>query len=116
VRQVVGRLVQVGSLKLRARRPRTAQLVVRLAAGRLPNGTVGVDAGIVRAWNETVGTLVRFVALRRDDGRAFAVPLAPVDGAGPYLHVPRATLLRLDLRVDDALLARPHVPDPSEPS
>lgn len=111
VRQVVGRLVQIGSLKLRARRPRTAQLVVRLAEGRLPDGSVGVDAGIVRAWNETVGTLVRQVALRRDDGSAFAVPLAAVQGAGPYLHVPRATLLRLGLRVDDALLARPHVPD-----
>ncbi len=116
VRQVVGRLVQVGSLKLRARRPRTAQLVVRLAAGRLPDGTVGVDAGIVRAWNETVGTDVRHVALRRADGRAIAVPLAQVDGAGPYLHVPRPTLLRLGLRVDDALLARPHVPEPPEPA
>ena len=116
VRQVVGRLVQVGSLKLRVRRPRTAQLVVRLASRRLPDGAVGVDAGIVRAWNETVGTAVRHVALRRADGRAIAVPLAAVDGAGPYLHVPRATLLRLDLRVDDALLARPHVPDPSEPA
>jgi hypothetical protein len=116
VRQVIGRLAQVGSLKLRARRPRTAQLVVRLAAGRLPEGAVGVDAGIVRAWCETVGTTVRFVALRRRDGRAFAVPLERVDGAGPYLHVPRATLVRLDLRVDDALLARPHIPEDEGPA
>ena len=68
----------------------------------------------MRAWNETAGATVHHVALRRADGRAIAVPLAPVDGAGPYLHVPRATLLRLDLRVDDALLARPHVPEPPE--
>lgn len=114
VRRAIGRLVRLGSMKLRARRPRTAQLVVRVARERLPDGTVGVDAGIVRSWCEAAGALVRHVALRRDDGRAFAVPLTPVEGAGAYLHVPRATLLALDLRADEALLARPHLYDTSE--
>ncbi|MDF1523228.1 MAG: DUF4388 domain-containing protein [Trueperaceae bacterium] len=111
-RQAVGRLVQVGTLKLRARRPRTAQLVVRLAPGRLPDGTVGVDAGIVRAWGVASGGDVAHVALRRADGRATVLPLVAIEGAGPYLHVPRATLLRLGLRVEDALVARPHRPEP----
>lgn len=112
VQQAVGRLAQIGSLKLRTRRPRTAQLVVRLATGRLPDGAIGIDAGIVRAWQEAVGLPVRHVLLRRADGRALALPLVVIDGAGPYLQVPRATLLRLGLAVDDALLARPHVPEP----
>jgi hypothetical protein len=111
VQHAVARLAQVGSLKLRTRRPRTAQLVVRLAKGRLPDGSVGVDAGIVRAWEEAVGLPVRFVALRRDDGRTLALPLEAVPGSGPYLQVPRAMLVRLGLAVEDALLARPHVPE-----
>lgn len=109
--RAVGRLVQVGALRLRVRRPRTARLVVRLPDERLPDGAVGVDAGIVRAWREAIGVTVRYAALRRDDGRTIALPLVTIDQAGPYLHVPRATLLRLNLRVDDVVLARPHVPD-----
>lgn len=106
----VGRLVHVGFLRLRTRRPRTARLVVRLAPGSVPEGTVAVDAGIVRAWREVVGD-VDEVAIRRPDGGAIAVPLTALEGVGAYLWVPRANLVRLGLRVEDTVLARPYQGD-----
>jgi hypothetical protein len=110
----ISRLVQVGLLRLRTRRPRTAQLVVRLAPATVPDGTVAVDAGIVRAWREVAGPRLTQVALRLPDATAIAVPLVAADGAGPHLQVPRAMLVRLGLRVDDTVLARPYVPDDAE--
>jgi len=108
---IVSRLVQVGLLRLRTRRPRTAQLVVVLAPPSVPGDAVGVDAGIVRAWRDVTGAGLAEVALRLSDKTAVAVPLVAVPGAGPHLQVPRAMLLRLGLRVDDTVLARPHVAD-----
>ena len=98
-------------LRLRTRRPRTAQLVVRLAPPSVPGGSVGVDAGIVRAWREVSGAGLAEVALRLPDSSAIAVPLVASEGAGPHLQVPRAMLLRLGLRVDDTVLARPYRDD-----
>ncbi len=111
VAAAVTRLMQVGLLRLRTRRPRTAQLVVVLAPPSVPHDRVGVDAGIVRAWTEVVGAEVTTVALRLADKTAIAVPLAATTGAGPHLQVPRAMLVRLGLRVDDTVLARPHATD-----
>ena len=103
----IARLVQVGFLRLRGRRPRTARLVVRLAPGSVPDGVVAVDAGIARAWREVVGDHDE-VAVKRPDGSAIAVPVVAAEGAGAYLLVPRAHLVRLGLRVDDTVLARPY--------
>jgi hypothetical protein len=111
VAKTIGRLVQVGLLRLRTRRPRTARLVVRLAAPNVPDNGVGVDTGIVRAWREVTGAGLTEVALRLSDQTAVAVPLVMVDGAGPHLQVPRAMLVRLGLQVDDVVLARPYVSD-----
>jgi len=105
-RAVVTRLVHVGLLRIRTRRPRTARLVVRLAPAGVPVAGVAVDAGIARAWREVVGDFDE-VALKLPDGSAIAVPVVASEGAGAYLWVPRANLLRLGLRVDDTVLARP---------
>ncbi len=109
VQSAVARLVHVGSLRLRTRRPRTARLVVRLSGPGVPEGSVGVDEHIVRAWREVMGEAFGHVALRREDGRAFSAPMVAVAGVGPYLQVPRGTLLLFDLDVEESLLARPHV-------
>jgi hypothetical protein len=108
VQRVVGRLVGVGTLQLRARRPRTAQLVVRLARAGVPSGVVGLDEGIVHNWSRVLGADVPEVAVRRPDGTAFAAPLTTVVGGGPYLLVVPDTLLRLGLRVDDTVLVKPY--------
>lgn len=101
------RLVRTGVLKLQTRRARTARLVVRLATTSLPAGTVGVDPGILGAWERISGQGVTQIACRREDGTVLSFPVASVAGVGPYLEVPRATLFRANLRVDEALLVRP---------
>jgi hypothetical protein len=109
VQRIVGRLMSVGALSLRAKRPRTAQLVVRLAERRVATGTVGVDEGILANWTTVSGSAIEAVAIRREDGSAFAMPVAGVSGGGPYLHVGRDTLVRIGLRADDTVLVRPHI-------
>ena len=108
--RAVARLVQVGMLRLRPRRPRTARLVVRLAPPGVAAGSVAVDAGIVRSWREVAGDVAQ-VALKLPDGVAVAVPLVETQGVGAYVWVPRELLLRLGLRVDDTVLARPYHDD-----
>lgn len=108
--RAVARLVQVGMLRLRTRRPRTARLVVRLAPPGVAAGSVAVDAGIVRSWREVAGDVAQ-VALKLPDGVAVAVPLVETQGVGAYVWVPRELLLRLGLRVDDTVLARPYHDD-----
>jgi hypothetical protein len=110
VQRVVARLMHVGLVALRAKRPRTAQLVVRLTESRGPVGAVGVDEGIIANWSSTLERSVERVAVRRGDGLAFKVPVVGVTGGGPYLHVDRDTLLRFDLHADDTVLVRPHAP------
>ncbi|MFO7544787.1 MAG: DUF4388 domain-containing protein [Trueperaceae bacterium] len=104
---VCDRLVRTGVLRLQTRRARTARLVTRLAVRALPPGAVGVDPNILGAWERVSGQQVTQIACRREDGTVLAFPVAPVPGAGPYLEVPRATLFRANLRVDEALLVRP---------
>ncbi|CAN5669450.1 hypothetical protein BH23DEI1_BH23DEI1_24240 [soil metagenome] len=108
VQRIIGRLMGVGALALRAKRPRTAQLVVRLDHGHVAVGSVGVDEGILANWASVHGSVVGEVAVRRADGTAFAVSVIGVSGGGPYLHVGRDTLLRISLRADDTVLVRPH--------
>jgi len=115
VRALISRLVHVGLLRIRTRRPRTARLVVRLAPAGVPVGSVAVDAGIARAWREVVGDFDE-VALKLPDGGAVAVPVVASEGAGAYLWVPRANLVRLGLRVDDTVLARPYHGDDEGPA
>lgn len=110
VQRIIGRLMGVGALALRSKRPRTAQLVVRLDHGRVAIGEVGVDEGILSNWANVNGGVIESVAIRRDDGSAFAVPVVGISGGGPYLHVGRDTLLRIALRADDTVLVRPHHP------
>ena len=106
--RLVERLVDVGALQVRSRRPRTAQLVVRLARSGVPSGCVGIDEGIVNNWSRVLGFEVDSVAVRRPSGSAFAAPISVVVGGGPFLLASADTLVRLDLAVDDTVLARPY--------
>ncbi len=107
VQRVVKRLVEVGSLQLRSRRPRTAQLVVRMARTGVPSGSLGLDEGIVHNWSKVLGETVAEVAVRRPDGSAFVAPVTTLPGGGPYLLARPDTLLRVDLGVDDTVLVKP---------
>src|SRR5690606_29080727 len=112
LRVVCERLVRTGVLKLQHRRARTARLVTRLANRRLPPGTVGVDAGILSAWEKALGASVVEVACRRSGGGVTLFPVKALEGIGPYLELTRDALVRADLRVNETLLVRP-VTDPT---
>ena len=106
---VTERLVRTGLLKVQNRRARTARLVVRLTALRLEPGVVGVDKNIIDAWEKVVGQEVTEIACRREDGTVLMFTLQLVSGAGPFLEVPRETMLRANLAANEPLLARPVV-------
>lgn len=106
---VTDRLVRTGLLKVQNRRARTARLVVRLTSLRLEPGVVGVDKNIIDAWEKVVGQEVTEIACRREDGTVLMFTLQLVSGAGPFLEVPRDTMLRANLAANEPLLARPVV-------
>jgi len=106
---VVDRLVRTGVLKLQNRRARTARLVTRLANVRRAPGSVGLDPQIIGAWEKVLEQPVFQVACRREDGTVRLFPAHAAPGAGPYLELSRDTLVRADLRVNEALLVRPYV-------
>ncbi|HLU83738.1 MAG TPA: DUF4388 domain-containing protein [Trueperaceae bacterium] len=106
---VTERLVRTGLLKVQNRRARTARLVVRLTSLRLEPGVVGVDKNIIDAWEKVVGQEVTEIACRREDGTVLMFTMQLISGAGPFLEVPRDTMLRANLAANEPLLARPVV-------
>lgn len=109
---VCDRLVRTGVLKLQNRRARTARLVTRLSTTRLASGAVGLDPSIISAWEKVLGHTIKQVACRRDDGTVQLFTIHEAQGAGPYLELGRDTLVRADLRVNEALLVRPVTEQP----
>lgn len=107
VRVVCERLVRTGVLKLQNRRARTARLVTKLTRKRLAPLVVGIDTSILSAWEKVLGTSVEEVACRRDNGSVLLFEVTPMQGIGPYLELSRDTLVRSNLRVEQALLVRP---------
>ncbi len=110
VMRVVARLTKIGLLRIKARPPRTARLVTRLAARGVPTGHLGIDPGILRTWEKALGGRPTRVVAKCEDGRTIAFGVAAVEGAGPYAHLSRDTLLRADVGANATLLVRP-VPD-----
>jgi hypothetical protein len=106
-REVLGKLLEAGVIRLSERKVRTARLVVQLSRRPLPPGAVGVDAQICAAWRKALGQMPRKVACRRPDGRIDTFALHPADQVGPYVLVARDTLLRSDLSAGTPLLVRP---------
>ena len=104
---ITERLVRTGVLKLSNRRIRTARLVTRLTKLPLDPGVVGIDQTIVASWEKSLETEVTEVACRREDGMVLLFSLQLLSGAGPFLELSRDTLVRANLKVNEALLARP---------
>lgn len=106
-RAVVKRLVEIGALRLRGRRPRTARLVTQLSRMRLEEGSAGIDPNILASWEKVLGHPTDRVACRMPDGRVQTFSSSPVEGAGPFILFTRDTLFRADLAVNEALLVKP---------
>jgi hypothetical protein len=107
---IIGRLLAVGALKLSGKRARTARLVTRLAEARFPSGAAGLDPGILMTWERTIGYPPIQVLCRLPNGKVTLFRAEPVEGAGPYVHFSRDTLMHGDMAVDVTLLVRPAPP------
>ncbi|MCA9838920.1 MAG: DUF4388 domain-containing protein [Trueperaceae bacterium] len=109
IKKVISRLVKVGVLKVRDKKPRTARLVTRLERDRLNTGTVGVDKNILGQWGNILGETPEQVACRFPDGRVLMFKAKPVEEAGPYIMFSMETLAIVDVPVNVALLVKPVV-------
>lgn len=106
-RAVIRRLVEIGALRLRGRRPRTARLVTQLSKRKLAEGSAGIDPNILAAWERILGRKTDRIACRLPDGRVKTFASTAVEGAGPFILFARDTLFRADLAVNEALLVKP---------
>lgn len=109
IKTMTARLVRVGVLKLRDKKPRTARLVTRLERDKLSTGTVGVDKNILGQWGNILGETPAQVACRFPDGRVLMFKAKAVDEAGPYIMFSMETLAIVDVPVNVALLVKPVV-------
>ena len=107
--EVVGRLVKVGVLNLKSQPPRVARLVARLATERLPRESVGIDAGIVSAWQRSMGVRPERIACKRKNGEVLTFVAEPIENLGPYLHVTREMLFQTGLKAEETVLVKPVV-------
>ena len=112
-KRVVNRLVKLGIIKLRNRRPRTARLVAQLTHEPLPRGTVAVEANIYANWARNLGFEPEKVACRRANGHVDIFGVKPLEDVGPYLLLSRETLFSSDIGVNITLLVKPVIPTKS---
>lgn len=107
VRKIVARLVRVGALVIKGRKPRVARLVAQLAKAPLPSSTAGIDPGILDSWEQALGHPVQRIVCKRPNGRIDQYTVKRVDAAGPYILFSRETLFANDLAANTALLVKP---------
>lgn len=107
VNRVIERLLRMGVLKLRVRKPRTARLVVSVTRHIRLNGTVGIAPNILASWEKVLGYLPEQVICRKPNGELLTFPVMAVEEAGPYLMVSHETLLRTNLTANMPLLVKP---------
>ncbi len=107
VKRVVSRLMRVGALAARGKKPRVARLVTQLARQPLPPNTVGVDAKIVESWQRVLGHEPQRVACRRPNGKVDAFELKPLKDLGAYILMSRDTLFTANLAANMTLLVKP---------
>ena len=110
VKKLVTRLLQVGRVKVRSRKPRTARLVAQLSRRPLPAGSVGVAATIFETWERALKVPPHQVACRHPNGRVEVFGVVPTPDAGPYLLVSRETLFKSNVSVNMTLLVKPLSP------
>ncbi len=107
IKLTIDRLVRIGVLKLRDKKPRTARLVTKLERGNLATGIVGLDKNILAQWGTILGDTPEQVACRLPDGRVLMFKAQPVEQAGPFIMFSMETLTVVDLPVNIALLVKP---------
>jgi len=107
VKRVVSRLMRVGAITVRGKKPRVARLVAQLARRPLPPNVVGIDTKIVDNWRRVVGYKPNRVACRRPNGKIDTFDLEAHDDVGAYILMSRDTLFTANLAANTALLVKP---------
>lgn len=112
VSRVLERLMRLGVLKLRLRKPRTARLVVSVTRQlRLASGVAAIAPGILASWQKVLGHAPEQIICRKPNGELVAFAVTPAEEAGPYLLVSPETMLRANLVANMPLLVKPLLPD-----
>ncbi len=109
IRELIARLVRVGALALRERKPRVARLVAQLSNTPLATSTVEIDSAILLNWENLLGEAPQRVACRRPDGKVDVFLVTEAESVGPYIRFSRDTLMAGNLAVDTPLLVKPLV-------
>ena len=107
VKQVVARLMRIGALSLRTRKPRIARLVTKLAKKPLPTNTVGIDKNIVNKWQQALNSLPTHVACKQSNGKVNIFQIIAIDGLGPFILMSQDTFFSSSLSANITLLVRP---------
>ncbi len=107
VKQVVARLMRIGALGLRTKKPRIARLVTQLAKSNLPPNTVGIDKNIINNWQKALNTLPTHVACKRPSGKVTIFQVKAVDNLGPFILMSQDTFFSSSLSANITLLVRP---------
>ena len=107
---VVSRLLQIGVIKVRSKKPRIARLITGLSRTPLPSGTAALDASILDNWARVLGGPPTRIACRRPDGQVDIFAATPSEGAGPHILFSRETLFAANLGANTTLLVKPLEP------
>jgi hypothetical protein len=107
VKEIVERLIQVGALEVRTKKPRTARLVALLAKDPPPNGTAVIDVNIMASWERLLGSMPEKIACRLPNGQVHTFFAQTNTDVGPYILFSRDTLFSTGLAANTALLVRP---------
>ena len=107
VKKVVARLMRIGALSLRTKKPRVARLVTQLTTAPLPPNTVGIERKIINNWQKVLNILPTHVACKRPSGRVIVFETKAFDNIGPYILMTQDIFFRKELSANTPLLVRP---------
>ena len=107
VKQVIARLMRIGALSLRDKKPRIARLVTQLTKAHLDTNVVGVDRKIINNWQKVLNFFPTHIACKQANGKVIIFQVKAVDGSGPYILMSQDTFFKNSLAANVTLLVRP---------
>lgn len=107
IKEVIQRLLEPGILKIQKPEIRVARLVIRLGSQTIPQGSVGVDKKILKAWSKQLNYPIAEIKCKHPNGQILSFKAEPLEKLGPYMDVSQDTLIKHDLLADMALLVKP---------
>lgn len=107
VQKIIARLMRIGALSLRNKKPRVARLVTQLSKIILPTNSVGIDKNIMYRWQKVLNYLPIQVACKQATGNVMVFQAEVVGDIGPYIWMSQDTFFKNSLSANMTLLVRP---------